>query len=60
MDDCIINLLYSNLTTDELYMLLEYNKYRKRTTRKKYKRGELQRRIETIIDIIDFRDDLAE
>ena len=60
MDDCIITLLYSNLTTDELYMLLEYNKYRKRTIRNKYKRSELQRRIETIIDIIDFRDDLAE
>lgn len=60
MDDCIITLLYSNLTTDELYMLLEYNKYRKRTTRNKYKCSELQRRIETIIDIIDFRDDLAE
>ncbi len=60
MDDCIITLLYSDLTTDELYMLLEYNKYRKRTTQNRYKRGELQRRIETIIDMIDFRDDLAE
>lgn len=59
MDDCIITLLYSDLTTDELYMLLEYNKYRKRTTQNRYKRGELQRRIETIIDMIDFRDDLA-
>lgn len=60
MDDYIITLLLSDLTTDELYILLEYNKYRKRNTQNKYKCGELQRRIEMIIDIIDFREDLME
>lgn len=60
VDDYIITLLLSDLTTDELYILLEYNKYRKRNTQNKYKCGELQRRIEMIIDIIDFREDLME
>ena len=53
MKDCVVTFLYSDLTTDELYILLEYNMYIK-------SKGELQRRIETIIDIIDFRDDLLE
>ena len=60
MKDCIIIMLYSDLTTEELYLLLAYNKYMKSNTHNKYKRDELQRRIEIIIDIIDFRDDLAE
>lgn len=60
MKDCIVILLYSDLTTDELYILLEYNKYLKGKTKCKYKCGELQRKIEMIIDIIDFRDNLAE
>lgn len=60
MNDCTVILLYSDLTTEELYLLLAYNKYIKSFTQNKYKRGDLQRRIEIIIDIIDFRDDLAE
>ena len=60
MKDCVVTFLYSDLTTDELYILLEYNKYIKSKTNNRYKCGELQRRIETIIDIIDFRDDLLE
>lgn len=60
MGDCIVILLYSDLTTEELYILLAYNKFIKRNTQNRYKRGDLQRRIETIIDIIDFRDNLTE
>lgn len=60
MNDCTIIFLYSDLTTDELYLLLEYNKYLKNNTQNNYFRGKLQRRIEMIIDIIDFRDDLTE
>lgn len=59
MNDCVITLLYSDLTTEELYLLLEYNKYVKQRTTNIFRRNELQRRIEMIIDIIDFRDDLA-
>ena len=60
MKDCVVTFLYSDLTTDELYILLEYNKYIKSKTNNRYKCGELQRRIEMIIDIIDFREDLME
>lgn len=60
MNDCTIIFLYSDLTTEELYLLLEYNKYLKNNTQNNYFRGKLQRRIEMIIDIIDFRDDLTE
>lgn len=60
MKDCTVIFLYSDLTTDELYLLLEYNKYLKHNTQNNYLRGKLQRRIEMIIDIIDFRNDLIE
>lgn len=60
MKDCTVIFLYSDLSTDELYLLLEYNKYLKNNAQNNYLRGKLQRRIEMIIDIIDFRDDLTE
>lgn len=49
--DCIVTFLFSDLTTEELYVLLNYNKYIKHNTRNRFKRSEIQRRIETIIDI---------
>ena len=60
MNDCTIIFLYSDLTTEELYALLNFNKCLKHKVQNKYKRQEIQRRIEMIIDIIDFRDDLTE
>lgn len=58
--DCIVTFLFSDLTTEELYVLLNYNKYIKHNTRNRFKRSEIQRRIETIIDILDFRDDIID
>lgn len=60
MNDCTIIFLYSDLTTEELYALLYFNKCLKHKVQNKYKQQEIQRRIEMIIDIIDFRDDLTE
>ena len=41
VDDYIITLLLSDLTTDELYILLEYNKYRKRNTQNRQFYGNI-------------------